>query len=98
MIRECIEKDFETLYAIINDFARAYKGVIPADCWNEPYVGGPEMVSVTKGNAIIKDLREVRPRSLGLPFFYWPRFDAEQSIRFGSGYQIKFFDQCWVSF
>jgi len=38
MIRECTEKDFETLYAIINDSARAYKGVIPADCWNEPYM------------------------------------------------------------
>ncbi len=38
MIRECDEKDFETLYTIINDSARAYKGVIPADCWNEPYM------------------------------------------------------------
>jgi N-acetylglutamate synthase-like GNAT family acetyltransferase len=38
MIRECTDKDFETLYAIINDSARAYKGVIPADCWNEPYM------------------------------------------------------------
>ena len=38
MIRECTEKDFETLYAIINDSARAYKGVIPADRWNEPYM------------------------------------------------------------
>jgi N-acetylglutamate synthase-like GNAT family acetyltransferase len=38
MIRECTEKDFETLYAVINDSARAYKGVIPADRWNEPYM------------------------------------------------------------
>jgi GNAT superfamily N-acetyltransferase len=38
MIRECTEKDFETLYPIINDSARAYKGVIPADRWNEPYM------------------------------------------------------------
>jgi N-acetylglutamate synthase-like GNAT family acetyltransferase len=38
MIRECTEKDFETLYRIINDSARAYKGVIPADRWNEPYM------------------------------------------------------------
>ena len=38
MIRECTEKDFETLYAIINDSARAYKDVIPADRWNEPYM------------------------------------------------------------
>jgi GNAT superfamily N-acetyltransferase len=38
MIRECTDNDFETLYSIINDSARAYKGVIPEDCWNEPYM------------------------------------------------------------
>jgi N-acetylglutamate synthase-like GNAT family acetyltransferase len=38
MIRQCTYNDFETLYAIINDSARAYKGVIPADCWREPYM------------------------------------------------------------
>ncbi len=38
MIRQCTEKDFETLYVIINDSARAYKGVIPPDCWKEPYL------------------------------------------------------------
>jgi GNAT superfamily N-acetyltransferase len=38
MIRECTEKDFEALYTIINDSARAYKGIIPADRWNEPYM------------------------------------------------------------
>jgi N-acetylglutamate synthase-like GNAT family acetyltransferase len=38
MIRQCIDSDFETLYAVINDSARAYQGVIPADCWREPYM------------------------------------------------------------
>ncbi len=38
MIRQCNGKDFETIYSIINDAARAYKGVIPADCWKEPYM------------------------------------------------------------
>jgi len=38
MIRQCTDNDFETLYAIINDSARAYKGVIPADCWRDPYM------------------------------------------------------------
>jgi len=38
MIRQCTDIDFETLYAVINDSARAYKGVIPADCWREPYM------------------------------------------------------------
>jgi N-acetylglutamate synthase-like GNAT family acetyltransferase len=38
MIRQCVDSDFETLYAVINDSARAYKGVIPMDCWTEPYM------------------------------------------------------------
>jgi N-acetylglutamate synthase-like GNAT family acetyltransferase len=38
MIRQCVEKDFDAIYAIINDAAIAYKGVIPPDCWREPYM------------------------------------------------------------
>ena len=33
MIRTCKPSDFETIYAIINDAAQAYKGIIPADRW-----------------------------------------------------------------
>jgi len=38
MIRCCEHRDFELIFAIINDGARAYKGIIPADCWTEPYM------------------------------------------------------------
>ena len=38
MIRQCDECDFELIWAIINDGARAYRGVIPADRWTEPYM------------------------------------------------------------
>lgn len=38
MIRTCTGDDFETIYTIINDAAQAYRGVIPADCWHEPYM------------------------------------------------------------
>ncbi len=38
MLRRCDERDFETIYTIINDGAQAYKGVIPADRWTEPYM------------------------------------------------------------
>ena len=38
MIRQCTDNDFETLYSIINDSALAYRDVIPADRWNEPYM------------------------------------------------------------
>jgi N-acetylglutamate synthase-like GNAT family acetyltransferase len=29
---------------IINDAASAYKGIIPDDCWNEPYITSEELV------------------------------------------------------
>jgi GNAT superfamily N-acetyltransferase len=38
MIRVCNERDFEAIYEVINDGARAYRGVIPDDRWREPYM------------------------------------------------------------
>jgi len=38
MIRRCDEADFDVIFSIINDGAEAYKGVIPADRWTEPYM------------------------------------------------------------
>jgi GNAT superfamily N-acetyltransferase len=38
MIRQCDPRDFESIWAIINDGAQAYKGIIPADRWTEPYM------------------------------------------------------------
>jgi GNAT superfamily N-acetyltransferase len=43
MIRRCDNRDFEQIWAIINDAARAYKGIIPADCWTEPYMSRKEL-------------------------------------------------------
>lgn len=43
MIRQCRNSEFEMIYAIINDAAQAYKGVIPADCWKEPYMSKEEL-------------------------------------------------------
>jgi N-acetylglutamate synthase-like GNAT family acetyltransferase len=38
MIRRCDDHDFDPIWAIINDGAQAYKGVIPQDRWTEPYM------------------------------------------------------------
>jgi len=38
MIRECQESDTARIYFIINEAARAYQGVIPADRYHEPYM------------------------------------------------------------
>jgi len=43
MIRKCSDKDFEIIYEIINDAAKAYEGVIPSDCYKEPYMSRDEL-------------------------------------------------------
>jgi len=42
-IRPCGEEDLPRIFSIINDAAQAYKGVIPPDCWHEPYMGLDEL-------------------------------------------------------
>jgi len=43
MIRPCNAMDVPVMLEIINDAARAYRGVIPADCWTEPYMSEDEL-------------------------------------------------------
>lgn len=43
MIRRCDERDFEVIWQIINDGAEAYRGVIPQDRWEEPYMSREEL-------------------------------------------------------
>lgn len=38
MIRLCNAEDFDEIWTIINDGASAYRGIIPADRWSEPYM------------------------------------------------------------
>ena len=43
MIRQCDASEVELIYSIINDAAEAYRGVIPGDCWEEPYMSRDEL-------------------------------------------------------
>ncbi len=43
MIKKCEPKDFNEIYDIINDGAMAYRGIIPADRWHEPYMTEEEL-------------------------------------------------------
>ena len=43
MICACTEDHFETIAAIVNDAAEAYRHVIPPDCWKEPYMPDNEL-------------------------------------------------------
>jgi GNAT superfamily N-acetyltransferase len=42
-VRPCLAPDLPRLFAIINDAAQAYKGIIPADRWHEPYMSLDEL-------------------------------------------------------
>ena len=44
-IRPCREADFDTLLAIVNDAAVAYREAIPEDCWSEPYMPADELAT-----------------------------------------------------
>ena len=43
MIRRCTTEHVGEILEIINDAARAYRGVIPADRWHEPYMPEDEL-------------------------------------------------------
>lgn len=43
-IRPCIETDWPVMAAIVNDASEAYRGVIPADRWHEPYMPLEELI------------------------------------------------------
>ena len=52
MIRDCLAADFDAMLDVINDGAQAYKGIIPADRWHEPYMPAEELsAEVTAGVA-----------------------------------------------
>jgi len=43
MIRKCQADDSQRIYSIINEAAKAYQGVIPADCYHQPYMSKDEL-------------------------------------------------------
>lgn len=43
MLRQCQSTDISQIYFIINEAAKAYEGVIPADCYHQPYMSWDEL-------------------------------------------------------
>jgi GNAT superfamily N-acetyltransferase len=43
MISRVPPNEFNSILNVVNDAAEAYKGVIPADCWKEPYMSAEEL-------------------------------------------------------
>jgi len=42
-LRACGEADIPVILEIVNAAAEAYRGVIPADCFHDPYMGADEL-------------------------------------------------------
>jgi GNAT superfamily N-acetyltransferase len=64
-IRSCTAADRPQIFEIINDAARAYQGIIPADRWHEPYMPMPELEAAIADN-IVFSVYEERGRLLGV--------------------------------
>jgi GNAT superfamily N-acetyltransferase len=43
MIRKLTDEDTDAIYNLINLAARAYRGIIPSDCYHEPYMPREEL-------------------------------------------------------
>ena len=44
MINEYTKKDISKILHVINDASTIYKGIIPDNCWNEPYMSEQELI------------------------------------------------------
>jgi len=65
MIRILTSSDIKTIFSVINDAAQAYKGMIPADRWKEPYMP-------------INELKE--EIEAGVKFFGWEEEEGDKLI------------------
>ena len=45
MITEHTKRDIDKILYVINDAALKYKGVIPSDCWHEPYMSERQLIT-----------------------------------------------------
>ena len=58
LVRRCQPDDFEAIFAIINDAAQAYRGVIPPDRWHEPYMPREELAHEIRQGVVFWGLEE----------------------------------------
>jgi N-acetylglutamate synthase-like GNAT family acetyltransferase len=66
LIRESAAADFDAMLAIINEAAEAYRGVIPADRWHEPYMSTDELTLEITTGGIAFWIAEVDGRVAGV--------------------------------
>jgi GNAT superfamily N-acetyltransferase len=52
LIRKSVEADSAAMLAIVNEAAQAYRRVIPADRWREPYMPADELAEEIAGGVV----------------------------------------------
>jgi GNAT superfamily N-acetyltransferase len=57
-IRACGEGEADRILEIVNDAATAYRGVIPADHWHEPYMSAAELERETAAGIAFQGFEE----------------------------------------
>src|SRR6187200_1153288 len=71
MIHKYLPENFSEVFDVINDGARAYKGIIPQDRWHEPYMTEEELLAqlnegvefwVNIDDNMIKAVMGIQPR------------------------------------
>ena len=65
IIRTSVESDRPALLAIVNDAAQAYREVIPADQWHDPYMS-PEELETEISSGVVFWVAEEEGRLLGV--------------------------------
>ncbi len=60
MISPCSASDAERICEVINEAAKAYLGVIPGDCWHEPYMSLEEVRAEIEAGKIV-DIAATHP-------------------------------------
>ena len=60
LIRKSAHADLPAMLAIVNDAAQAYRGVIPADRWHEPYMPQDELLAEIRAGVVFWVAEEAR--------------------------------------
>ena len=66
MIYDYREENFDEVLTVINDAATAYKGVIPTDCWHEPYMSAADLEHEINAGVSFKVLCDVENTIVGV--------------------------------
>jgi GNAT superfamily N-acetyltransferase len=66
VIERCTPDDVAAIYTIVNDAAEAYRGVIPAEGWHEPYMPREELEAEIAAGVVFYGCRDGGGELLGV--------------------------------